>query len=403
MARTSKNLVSLSGMTFGMPPNTHLSDEVMHNSMPQATIIPCEPVFTQGLSLFSLDQPSGWYSYKEILNSAGFDIIGNSVKVAFLADNFPTDTFNNDYGESFLDKFTDVVSGGLSDISQMFGVEKFTDFAGAITDVMGEGAASDMVNKSMDRMNKMQERLKQAAQNQNSKASGIASNVLNTANALLAGSRIDFPKVWKNSGYEPSYTMTIRLYNPVPGNAESTKKYIVGPIAALLALSVPRVAETNAQTYKWPLLCKVRAPGIYHLNAAYVNSISIIKGGDQQSIAWNQAMAMCDVRIDFGSLYNSVLAGPGSDSLSHRRPTLGGFLEAIGGKSVTSADISKQVYDISNNPPLKVANTYVRSTRTTKTNSKSQDNDPTLTPTSRVSSNYVNSSAQLQGTLSNTA
>ncbi len=332
--------INLDGMVFGLPPRTHVSDNVMLNSMPTAIITPCEPNFSKGLSLFTLNREKGLKKYKEILNHVGFNVTRESIEVAYLADSFPTDTFNNEYGETFLDKFAQVASSGLGDIAQIAGWTNYTDAKEHMTNLgkaipFGETAGA-AVNKLMsmgsDSIAKMSPR--------NQK---MLKGMGKTMQSLVTGARVDFPQVWKNSSFNPSYSMTIRLYNPNPANPASTRRYIVGPIAALVALAVPSVAE-DSSTYKWPLLCKVRSKGIYHLNAAYINSIAIIKGGDQQSIAYNQNLAMCDVRIDFGSLYNSILAGGKSNKLSADRPTLGSYLEAIGGGSVTSAPTRRGVY-----------------------------------------------------------
>ena len=326
--------VSLDGMVFGMPPKTHVSDEILKASMPTATIIPCEPEFSKGLSLFTLSQDKGEAKYKEILKESGFSITSNRIEVAYLADNFPTDTFNNEYGETFLDRFAQAASSGLGDLSQIMGWTSSEDMMkqmGNAADNMGKvGAlakqattgANDWINKKASGMSE---------RNQN-----MFSSIKDTIKGIVTGARVDFPQVWKNSSYTPSYSMTIRLYNPNPGSIESTQKYIVGPVAALVALGIPTVSEDSSM-YKWPLLCKVFSPGIYSLPAAYINSIAVIKGGDQQSIAYNQNLAMCDVRIDFGSLYNSILAGKGSSKHGSNRPTLSSYLNSIGGEGGSSS------------------------------------------------------------------
>ena len=51
-------------------------------------------------------------------------------------------------------------------------------------------------------------------------------------------------------------------------------------------------------------------------------------GKYQQQIAYNQRMGIVDVRIDFGSLYSSMLAAKG---LTRTRPTLEKYLDGISG------------------------------------------------------------------------
>jgi hypothetical protein len=143
--------------------------------------------------------------------------------------------------------------------------------------------------------------------------------------SLAAGSRIDFPMVWKSSSFQPSYTMTVRLYNPDPTSKSMTKKYIIGPIAAIMLLGIP-ISE-DGSTYSWPYLHRVDSPGIYELDPAYIQNITIIKGGDQQQIAYNQRLGIVDVRIDFGSLFSSMLAS--NKRTTKTRPTLRKYLRSM--------------------------------------------------------------------------
>jgi len=348
--------ISLDGMIFGMPPGTHVSDAMMMNSMPQATITPCEPKFSEGLSLFKLDQENGKKKYDNILNSVGYSISSKSIRVAYLADNFPTDTFNNEYGETFLDRFAQATSSGLGDLAQIAG---WTNFSTAESQAKNFVEALPFGGVATGAYDTFKGMINNAGDKMNTENHKMFNNMQKTMQSLVTGARVDFPSVWKNSSFTPSYGMTIRLYNPNPGNATDTKKYIIGPLAAILALGVPFASEDSA-TFKWPLICRIRSEGIYHLNAGYINSISVIKGGDQQNIAYNQVLGMVDVRIDFGSLYNSILAGKGTDLLGEDRPTLGSYLEAIGGKSVTSASSSKTLMELDNSVGQTTSSTTTR-------------------------------------------
>jgi len=162
----------------------------------------------------------------------------------------------------------------------------------------------------------------------NTASSAIKSKApgMSVLSSMAAGCRIDFPMVWKSSGFVPSYTMTVRLYNPNPADPKSTKKYIAGPLAAIMLLGIP--LSKDGAAYSWPFIHRISSPGIYDLDPAFISNITVIKGGDQQQIAYNQRMGIVDVRIDFGSLYSSMLAAKG---LSRTRPTLEKYLDGIAG------------------------------------------------------------------------
>lgn len=329
---------------IGMPPDLPIDDgiqgrtnTVMRNSMPLAKIYPGVPSFQKGLDLFqrrptfSGGAEKNYSAYHPLLQSHGFTLSGNihsnHIKVAYLADSFPTDSFSNEYGENFLQKFTDVASEGAASIAQMFGARTATEgISQTINALKATGETGQMIGGAAQGIGKG---LETFFNNLPLGKSGFGGAQL--IDTLLAGSRVDFPMVWKTSGFQPSYTMTIRLYNPNPKSTESTKKYIVGPIAALMLLGIPQTVDGS--TYSWPFIHRIHSPGIFDLDPAFISNITVIKGGDQQQIAYSQHLSIVDVRIDFGSLFSTILAGRKKSSKS--RPTLekyiNGMLDEKGG------------------------------------------------------------------------
>lgn len=330
MAKTDNALIKIPDI-IGLPPLNlePRTNAIMQNAMPTAEIKPSVPSFQEGLDLFTLGD--AWKQYKKLLNSHGFDFGNNieSVKVAFLADAFPTDTFQNEYGENFLQKMTDIASEGAASINQFMGSRSASETYGKFEKKLkSKGGTAGLLGKGMGVAGGWAKDLLGALQ-ESSGGKGIARGV-NLVDRLAAGARIDFPQVWKTSSFTPSYTMTVRLYNPNPASKLSTDKYIIGPIAAIMLLGTP-ISDDGA-TYNWPFLHRVKATGIYDLDPAYIGGITIVKGGDQQSIAYNQRLAMVDVRIDFGSLYNTMVA---SNSANPARPTLKKYLNIMrGGRTI---------------------------------------------------------------------
>ena len=328
----------------GMPPEQPFdstigdrTNTVVRNSMPMVRIYPGIPTFTKGASLFTRKDffegsQENYLSYSSLLSDHGFTLSQNFHKkyltLAYLADSFPTDSFTNEYGENFLQGLTDVSSSAAASISQMFGARTLGEAMGKITGAAkAKGGlfedAAGMVEKGGTAVGDFLSSLP------------IAGGT-NIVSALASGSRLDFPMVWKSSGFQPSYTMTIRLYNPNPGNRETTNKYIAGPIAAIMLLGMPISADKSGATYSWPFIHRIWSPGIYDLDPAYISNITVIKGGDQQQIGYGQRLGIVDVRIDFGSLYSSILAS----RLNQRtRPTLKRYIEGISGANANKDGI----------------------------------------------------------------
>jgi hypothetical protein len=316
---------------IGMPPLTYVSDNLMANSMPIAEIVPCKPNFSRGMTLFSVTPDT--ITYDSILSKHGFTI-EHPIKLAFLADNFPTDSFSNEYGETFLEKFTGVASSGIQDALQMTGSRTVTEAlakGGSALEQTGKnlggtsGSVLGAVGGFFAGAEKGMKEFK-AAMKEGGSVHKMIGGGADTINNMLAGHRVDFPQVWRNSSFSPSYSMTVRLYNPAPGSETATKKYIIGPLAAILCLGIPRTKE--GQTYNWPFFHKFKSKGIYNLDPAVISNITVVKGGDNQQIAFTQRLGIVDVRIDFTSLFGSmVLEEDGPKNL--KRPTVSGYLKAL--------------------------------------------------------------------------
>jgi hypothetical protein len=332
MANIINHLDPFNGV-YGLPPSTWISDEMIINSMPVLEITPCIPHFQSGLNLFRVEDASK--QYLKILNNHGY-ATEVPIKCAFLADNFPTDSFTNEYGETFLQKFTDVASQGMSQLAQMTGATTGTggmkNIGSAFSDLgeemggMSGGALSGVGGAAQATGEGIEKLIRKMRSGKASGVSRMLGGGAELINKMVAGHRVDFPQVWRNSGFTPSYTATIRLYNPNPASKISTEKYIVGPLAVLLCLAVPR--SDDGKTYNWPFFHKVKATGIYNLSPAVITNITVIKGGDQQQISYNQNLGIVDVRIDFASLYGSMLVEEGKNTFTNR-PTVRSYLSSL--------------------------------------------------------------------------
>jgi len=324
--------------TIGLPPSSLQADTqaVMEDSMPIARIFPGIPSFTKGLTLFKREPYFGGggtknnLSYLNLLNAHGFGLkqpkyaVNNGGKegcivLAYQADSFPTDSFANEYGENFLQGLTSIGSDAAASLAQIRGARDMGEVANKIlNDLASTGSMGEMAAGALRTGGNL--------------IGGAARAVLpksitggiDVVSKLMAGSRIDFPMVWKGSQFQPSYTMTVRLYNPWPGNREATEKYIAAPIAAIMLLATP--VSTDGITFSWPFIHRIQSPGIYDLDPGFISNITVIKGGDQQQISYKQTLGVVDVRIEFGSLFSSMLAAPNIDS---GRPTLATYLDTM--------------------------------------------------------------------------
>jgi len=329
--------------TIGLPPGNLADDSmydrsqiVMENSMPIARIFPGIPSFTKGLTLFKRQayfRGSGKknnLTYTSLLNAHGFGLSQpkhaingggpeGCLVLAYQADSFPTDSFTNEYGENFLQGLTTVGSDAAASLAQIRGARDMGEVADKILgDLAGTGAMGETAANAIRGVGGM---IGSAARAVLPKS---ITGGIDVVSKLMAGSRIDFPMVWKGSAFQPSYTMTVRLYNPAPGSRDATEKYIAAPMAAIMLLAMP--VSTDGITFSWPFIHRIQSPGIYDLDPAFISNITVIKGGDQQQISYRQTLGIVDIRIEFGSLFNSMLAAP---NINSGRPTLSTYLDTM--------------------------------------------------------------------------
>lgn len=295
---------------IGLPPSTPETDSIIKSTFPVMEIIPSKSGEVSQ-NLFRLD--SDIDTYKNLLNKHGYSMNGNSLKVAFVVDSFPTDTFSNFYAESFLGSGMQVLSDEASQILQMMNARSGTEAASQVLrgmSAVGKVVGAPWLSKMAGSAGKGLEEINQTFQNVAGQLGGFGNFLKNTAhmaNVALGGGRIDLPQIWKNSGFSPSYTITIKLFNPNPASPEVTNKYIVGPICAILLLALPRTMDKGVPFYTWPFFQQIQVPGLLNLRQAYIGNITVIKGGDQQVVSYKQNLAMCDIRIEFGCLFDTMV------------------------------------------------------------------------------------------------
>jgi len=370
---------------IGHPPTDQATSyELTHNSLPVMEIEPMIPNFETAATLFTLNPD--WTTYKKLLEKHLFTLSSEPIKLAYIADNFPTDSFTNQYSESFLNRFTDLVSTGTAELSQITGQKSASGAIGKMLDFM-ENSDIGMLNAFGSGAKGALSATKAGFKSVVSEMGGVGKrleNIGHMTNKLLGGARVDMPMIWKNSGFTPSYTITVRLYNPQPANQALKEKYIIGPIAAMLLLALPQTDD--GVYYNWPFFCRIKVPGLLSIPSGYIGNVTLVKGGDQQQISYGQEMGMVDVRIEFGSLYDTMVVG--SEYTSNARPTLKNYLDNMRDRR------GVYVEDINGGP------TQLEDDKKLETQTDGRINqgtvDMTSEPPSRVSSDDTTAAESLQ-------
>lgn len=346
--KTPQSKITLPNVLGGPPESgsgIESTENLRRNSILVIDVTPCTSAISKGTSLFSLS--SAWGEYVKILEKLGFypNALQSSKKIIRLAcqaENFPTDTFSNEYGDSFISQVMDIGGKGIADIAQMTGERRASSAIESITKQFSGSSIAKGINAFAEGADKKAREL--------SAKKGLVGSVGKAMNSLLAGARVDFPQIWRNSSYHPNFSCSIRLYNPNPGDKDVTKQFIVGPIAAILSLSLPQSVD-DPNSYSWPFFCKVNCPGVFNIPMGAITNVSIVKGGDHGGVGFNQILSMVDIRLEFASLHNVMLLS--SDGTS-ARPTLKRYLNNLeNGVEIQPIYITEETtpLNITLNPP----------------------------------------------------
>ena len=311
---------------IGLPPLDNSLDDkgvkmsnLITDSMPIIEITPAEPNFIIDVQGYELTPDVKKYT-KELEN-LGFTMNKQTLKVAYMANNPPSETFNNDFGDSLMESAGKIISAPLQQAKFMGNIQSVEGLAKKLKDMGGEFGNVKM-NETIQKIGESAKQGEQVV-----KDSGGA-KILNTLKSAALGNSFLFPDVWKSSTYSTSYSINVRLYNPNPNDNDTTQRTITGPLAALLMFVVPR--SKDGDSFFWPWLCKIHSAGLFQVQTAYVKSISVIKGGDDNVIAWNQNMGIVDVKIDFGNVFESMLnftkkGSPGAGAVPLLKDYIGEF------------------------------------------------------------------------------
>jgi hypothetical protein len=131
----------------------------------------------------------------------------------------------------------------------------------------------------------------------------------NGIQALISGGKIIFPKIWSGSEYSKSYSLNIKLRSP-DHDPLSIYLNILKPYCKLLCLTLPRVLNTDNDTYDVnvynnPFLVKAYCKGMFNIDMGIITSLSVTKGAESQ---WNDdgLPTQIDVTLQIEDLYSAL-------------------------------------------------------------------------------------------------
>ena len=89
--------------------------------------------------------------------------------------------------------------------------------------------------------------------------------------------KVQYPKLWNDSGYSKNLNFNFNFVSPY-GDPLSIFQYVYVPFFALLAYALPRQAADNG--YVSPFFVRADIPGQFTSDLALISDLTWIKGGD---------------------------------------------------------------------------------------------------------------------------
>jgi len=369
---------------IGLPPLLYVEEDdiadkrkkLILNTMNILEITPGFPgQFTSeessGLRLYTFDESKGREVYNKLVkkclpNTKDID----TIKVAFLNENAFSESWSNDFGESILEEAMNFGIPTVRELRLLYGTSTLSEALRKFTKSMTPENAktpSSVPEQMWEFLNRLGTTMTgylstgvQAAEEFVSGLGGAGAPL----RQILYGSNIDFPQIWRGSSFSPSYSVTVRLFNPfnlgifqesLSLTQEQQEKYIIEPLVKLLVLVVP-ISDSNS-TFFSPLICKVRCPGLFSIKMGYVSAIDVIKGGDTNDVSYFQKPGTVDVKITFNDLYTSMVQEleDSEEIYDKNRPTLVDYVNTLRGYTIPPSiyyDEYNIVAKTSNTPDL---------------------------------------------------
>ncbi len=127
-------------------------------------------------------------------------------------------------------------------------------------------------------------------------AKGLAENLGSLAINLLQGKNISLPDIWDKSNYDATFSLSVKLISPY-GTPKSIANFIIKPLMYLLLLSSPRT-DDGLTSWKPPYVY-INAYGITNMPLAYIEGITIRRGGHDSAYNLFKQPLSIDVQISF--------------------------------------------------------------------------------------------------------
>jgi len=121
---------------------------------------------------------------------------------------------------------------------------------------------------------------------------------------VLGGGRLDLPKIWNATAFNPNYTFVINLCAPEDDTFQVIQRVIV-PLYCLMMLSVGQLTGKSGVVTYAPYILRMKVPGVCYIPFGFLNSLTIQRV--EQLYTEDGTLLGVSVQIGISSLYATML------------------------------------------------------------------------------------------------
>jgi len=156
-----------------------------------------------------------------------------------------------------------------------------------------------------------------------------ASSMLTNNGVLL------MPDVWKDSTYDRSINITIKLFSPF-GNRKSIIENIYMPLIMWIALAAPR--QIDSSTYVAPPLIQAHSAGWFNCDMGMITSLTVRKSTDKNDWTIDKLPKSLELTITIKDLYPTMMLSLSGNDLSqilfNRNSALTQYMNMLAGRNM---------------------------------------------------------------------
>jgi hypothetical protein len=152
---------------------------------------------------------------------------------------------------------------------------------------------------------------------------------------VINGAMPNLPEIWQGSQFSKDFSVSFRFHSPY-GDRKSIFNYVYLPMIMLLAFALPRAYSVlSPDDFVAPFLIKADAPGNFCCELGVISSLTIKRGGDNNSWSKDGLPTVVDITLNIKDILPAMMMSTNA-SMMMRNHTMKYYLMNLAGTSLTS-------------------------------------------------------------------